>query len=605
MTSSFYRRLLLLSGFLPALVNAQSIDFGVEVQQNYNSVEKLEIQDKYHPDNLALAVTDLNQDTTNIYFSKFNMENNLEIPLYLRLNFRKRWFIDTKMSHASYRLTMEGVSNFSDAYYTQNYGTYDQFINDANASGFPNANESDYNNYINSTRDLNEYEIRTVEEFRLLSLTANAGVRLLPHKSIKFLIAAGFTVKAKFRKHLYNHIDYSNPVIQDTRAVNSGLDWFSERSTYFNFLVGVEFYRFRASAYVQSGFAYTFPTVLPQPEVVFTEPSTAFDLVQSYGFSLSANLFSVDVGKRVKRDDVSSDEVIISNIKREKDKFEIGVRYDRRILNDLYSYYETPEAKLTVLDVDTVLYNNGGTFQEALNMEMIQLGSIKRIQWNGRVQGFMDVFLTKRLGLRGSIGGSTLIYDIESTQLKATAIDQDTMGLSYLYTPNTPRLSYAVYRKRVNVVDLGLDLTYRIIDKDLFDLSLTIGAGLTGFAPTEFNRNGHPKGVNELDVYTKFDNWYGGSDSLDFKLYQGNFDINLNDSPDELMSKLDGPTSEFDLDPKNRRFVWPSMRFGMDAHIDRFMVGFGFDMSLGEMDRFLIEQYASFYMSVGYKLWRR
>ena len=91
MTSSFYKplsiALLLFAGF----ARAQSFDFGVEVQQNYNSVEKFEDKDKYDPDNLAMSVVDLNLDTTNIYLSKFNMENNLSIPVYLRFNWRKRW----------------------------------------------------------------------------------------------------------------------------------------------------------------------------------------------------------------------------------------------------------------------------------------------------------------------------------------------------------------------------------------------------------------------------------------------------------------------------------------------------------------------------------
>jgi hypothetical protein len=591
---------------LSSLTIAQSLDFGVEVQQNYNAVEKFEILDKYHPDNLALSVLDHNLDTSNFYFSKFNMENNFEIPLYFRVNFRKRWFLDMKMSHSSNTLTMEGVSNYNDQYYTDNYGSYDQFIMDANASGFMDADTMDYSNYINSAKDLNESEIRTVEEFQLLSLTANAGVRFLPHKSVKIFLGMGFTVKGKFRKHLYNHIDFSNNHIQDMRTVNSGLDWYASKSTYFNFMAGLELYRFRLTGFIQSGISYTFPTVTPFQEVVYDAPSTAFDVVRTYGFSLGANLFSLDVGRRVKRDDVSSDEIIISNIKRDRDKFDIGFRLDRRFFNDLVSNYELPDQKLTVLDVDTILYNDGGTFHEALNMEVIKLGRVKRIQWGGRISGFMDIYLTRRLGLRGTLGGSKLVYDIESTQLKATAIDQDTVGLQYLQGTNTPRLSYAVYRKQVNVVDINAELTYKVVDRDLFSLTAFAGFGITGFASSPLNKNGNPKGVNELEIYTKFDNWYSGlEDTLSFKTHQGDFEMNMAESPEALMAKVDEPGSEYSLDPAQRRAIFPTFRFGVDANIERYQVGFGFDMSVGEMDRFLFMNYSSFYMSVGYKLWRR
>ncbi|MCB9223792.1 MAG: hypothetical protein H6582_06390 [Crocinitomicaceae bacterium] len=606
MTLLYYRGLIaLLIVLLPINVMAQSFDFGIEVQQNYNSVEKYESQDKYHPDNLALSIVDINNDTSNIYLSKFNMANNLEIPLYLRFNWRRRWFLDMKMSHCAYNLSMEGVVNYNDQYYYDNYGTYDDYMTDANANGFPNADSTDYTNYINAAKDINESEIRTTEQFRLLNLTANAGVRFLPHKSVKMFVGMGFSVKQKFRKNLYNYIDFSNPYIHDVRIVNSGLDWYAERSTYYNIIVGAEFYRFRASAYFQTMVSYTFPHVVPFQEVVYKSPSTAFDVSSSYGFSLSANLFSVDVGKRVKKDDVSSDEIIISNIRREKDKFDLGFRYDRRILNDLTSYYELPDQKLTILDVDTVLLNDNGTFYEALDMEMVKLGAIKRIEWNGRFTGFLDIYITKRLGVRGGISGSKLTYDISSTQLKAIAIDKDSMGLQYMYAENTPRISYAVYRKKVNVVDITGDVTFKVVDRDLFSLSLWAGIGITGFAYTDLNKKGNPKGINELDIYNKFDNWYIGFDSLDFKIHQGELDMNLTDSPSELMAKVDAPGNEYDLDPQDRRFIFPSLRFGIDANIERFVVGFGMDMSFGQMDRFLLSNYSSFYMSIGYKLWSR
>lgn len=606
MTSLFYRVsfvcLIVASAFSGF---SQSVDFGIEVQQNYNSVEKIEALDKYHPDNLALSVTDLNNDTTNIYFSKFNMENNIEIPLYLRFNWRKRWFVDAKVSHSAYRLSMEGVANYNDQYYYDNYGTYDDFIVDANASGFMDADTADYNSYLNAAKELNESEIRTIEDFRLLALTANVGFRFMPHKSIKFYIASGFTVKQKFRKHLYNHIDFSNPFIHDMRTINSGLDWYAERSTYFNFSAGIEFYRFRATAYVQTMFAYTFPTVQPAQEVVYKSESTAFDVSSSYGFSLSANLFSLDVGKRVHKNDVSSDEVIISNIKKEKDKFDIGARYDHRMFNDMSTYYDLPENRLTILDVDTVLFNDQGTFHEALDMEMIQLGDIKRIDWKGRISGFIDIYFTKRLGARASLGGSQLIYDIEATQLKATAIDRDTLGLQYFFGNNTPQLSYAVYRKKVNVIDLNADVTYKVINKDLFSVTLWAGLGITGLAYSELNKRGKPKGVNELDVYTTFDDWYSSFDTLDMDIHQGDFNMNLNDSPEELMNKLEQTSSDIELNPKSKRLIFPSFRIGVDANIERFIVGFGFDTSLGGMDQFLLRNYSTIYMSIGYKLWKR
>ena len=81
--------------------------------------------------------------------------------------------------------------------------------------------------------------------------------------------------------------------------------------------------------------------------------------------------------------------------------------------------------------------------------------------------------------------------------------------------------------------------------------------------------------------------------------------MDLNESPQNIMDTFDGPGSEFSLDPSQKRFIYPTFRFGVDANIERYSVGFGVDMSLGDMDKFLLSDYRSIYMSVGYKLWRR
>lgn len=475
------KNLITLIFLMPISLFSQSIDFGVEVSNNYNFVEKIDDSDPYALSNLALSVVDLGGDTSDIFFSKFKMANNFELPLYFRVNLRKRWFFDAKLSNSSNTLSMEGVSNYNDQYYTTNYGTYDQFIADAFANGFMNADSTDYENYINSARDLNESEIRTVEQFKLLSFTGNAGIRLFPHKSVKMVIAAGFTIKHKYRKHLYNYVDFSNNYIHDIRAVESGLDWYAEKSTYFNLMMGLELYRFRLSAFVQSGFSFTFPQTFPTSEVSYSALGTPFDVVRSYGFSISANLFSVDIGKGIKKDDVSSDDVIISNVKRKKNRWDIGIRYDRRGYNDMFTFYSEPDLSLSLLDVDTVLYNNNGSFVEALDMEMVTLGDIKRISWGGRLSGVLNIYLSQRLGIRGSLSGSRLTYDVGTTQLKATVLN-DSTGMQYLVTPSTPNLRRAVYRKTVNVIDIGTDVTYKVVDRDLFSIQLFAGLGVSGLS---------------------------------------------------------------------------------------------------------------------------
>lgn len=599
-------RLTLISIFFCTQVYAQSIDFGIEVQNNYNTVENFFDTDPYDPNNLAVSVTNLDGDTTNVYFNQFKMENNFEIPLYFRFNLRKRWFFDFKLSNSSNRLTMQGVGNFNKGYYTKNYGTYEQYVTDANAQGF-SADSSDYANYIGAARDLNESEVNTVEEFKLLMFTANAGLRLFPQKSVKMIVGAGFTVKHKYRKHLYNYLDYTQPHVQDLRSVESGLDWFAEKSTYFNFMIGLEFYKFRLSAYSQLGISYTFPEQNFASDVTYAADGTAFDVVRSYGFSLSANLFSMDIGKRVHLDDVSTDDIIVSNVKRKKERWDLGIQYDRRGFNDMYTFYSDPELRLSIMTLDTILYNDNGTFKNALDMELITLGDIKRINWGGRLSGFLNIHLTDRLSLKGMLGGSVLTYDVTTTQLKATILDQDSLGLQYLQEPGTPSLRWAALRKSALVMDLSTEVAYKVVDRDLFSLRLVSGFGISAIAYGQFDKAGADRGVNDLEVYRKFDEWHSSKIPVEkeFNAYQGELDVDLENSPQSIFDQFSQAGSEFSLDPKLKRSVFPIFKFGFDANFQRYFVGFGFDMSLGGMDRFLLSDYYSIYMSVGYKIFQR
>jgi hypothetical protein len=589
-----------LSGF------SQSVDFGIEVSQNYNSVEKFAIDDIYSPSNLAISVRDLSGDTSNVYFYKFTMDNHIELPLYFRYNLRKRWFFDFKLSNSVNRLQMWGVSNYTDNYFQQTYGSYDQFIADANASGFANADSSDYNDYMRNARDLNETDIRTVEEFKLLSFTANAGVRFFPHKSVKGFMAFGFTIKNKYQKHTYSHLDFSNDYIQNLSSIDNALDKYAERSVYTNFQLGLEFYRFRLTGFVQSGFAYTFKSQNLGSEIVYANKFTPFDIIRSFGFSMSANLVSLDVGKNVKRDLVSEDDMIVSNIKTKKEKWDIGLRFDRRGYNDLTTYFPNEENQLHVLKTDSILYNNWGTFVEGQSIQMLSLSEIKRVQWGSRVSAFMNIYLNKRIGLRASIGGSNLTYDVTTRELDATIIGNDSTGYNYLLAPGTPKLKASVYRRSMNLLDLNFSATLKVINRDIFYLGISGGFGFTGKTYLPYSKNGSPAGVNELQVYQDFDELYNGNRDANLKLYEGQIDIDLNGNPADVLSKFDQPYDGFLPGGNNgKRLVHPTLNFGFEAGYDRFLVGLGLELSSSYIDDFMLSSAKSAYFSVAYKIFRR
>lgn len=601
------RTLLVIAVMISFISRSQSLDFGVEVSSNFNSVEKFDFgEDQFDSTNLSISIIDLAGNTSNIYFHKFTMDNHFEIPIYFRYNLRKRWFFDFKLSNSVNKLQMWGTSNYDDQYYQDNYGTYDEFIVAANNDGFNNADSSDYDSYMANARSLNESTVRTSEEFKLLSFTVNAGIRLFPHKSVKMFVASGFTYKAKYAKHVYNHVGFSRDYIENVSSVEKAIDKYAESSTYLNFQMGFEFYRFRMSAFFQTGIAYSFSKREPGPEVTYTALATPFDVIRTYGFSLSANLFSLDLGKRVKRDDVSKDDLIISKIESKKDKWDLGVEYDRRGYNDLTTYYGSPDVQLSVLKKDSTLYNNWGTFVEGQQVELITLGGIKRVKWGGRLSGFMNYYFTKRFGVRGSLGASRMVFDVESRELNATVIGNDSIGYSYLIAPGTPRLKSAVYRKTVDVIDLSISASYKIIDRDLFSFGVYAGFGMSGMAYVPADKKGNPEGVNELSVYSDLDDFYSGMPSTGLQFHQGELDVDLNGDPKELLDKFNQGVEGLDeSEGATLRLLYPTLNFGIEANLERYTIGLGANFSLAYMDEFLLDRSKSIYMSIAYKLFKR
>lgn len=238
--------------------------------------------------------------------------------------------------------------------------------------------EADYRNYIDAAKSQYEQKVSSVEEFKVLSFTTNFGMRLLPHRSINPYIAFGFTSKTKYSKFSYQSLQFSNTNVYDYSKVNDGVNRFAESTFYLNFNAGIEFYRFRAGFYYQAGFAFQATTGITSDVVIYVNPYTPFERIHSYGFNICANLFSAPVGKRVIQENLTTDEIILSNVKREKHKWYFGLRFNRRGYNDVNTFYTSPDSRLSIMSRDSILYNNGTNVQSAEKVEMLTFGDVKK-----------------------------------------------------------------------------------------------------------------------------------------------------------------------------------------------------------------------------------
>lgn len=586
------------------------VDFGVEAQVNQNKVQKWIVYDKYDPNSTTLEVVDVIGDTMGIFFNKFTMSNNFEIPIYFRLN-RNRHFIDFKLSNSINTLKMEGYANYNLSFYEQNYGTYADFEAQAIADGLTDIDQADYEAYLNVARKDWESDITYTQTFQLLSLTVNYGYRFLPHKSIKPFVAGGLTVKGKYRKANYDYLRFSNDFIEDLSAINDAINDFAEISVYSNLAFGFELYRFRMAAYLQYGIGYAFPEYeYEEDQITYVNDFTAFDNLFSFGLNIGVDLFRQDFGKNVHKDNVTKDDFEISKIKRKKDKWDFGIRFNRRGFNDLTTFFEDDVAEpsyLSVFRADSAIVNVGGILQEGYNIESARFEDIKRIGWSGQLDVYASVYFGKRWLAELSAGYSHLNFDVETKELTAT-IGEDSLGTYYVESTGSPRVRSGVYRKGFDLIHFNPSVGFKVIDRDIFDLRLKIGGGITLMLHRFLGSTEQPEGVNELDLYDDVEAAYSWPADGDNVLVndQWEIDYDLNYSPDDVISNFDPNYTFASRTPSVTQRQWyPTAKFGIEANIDRFSLGMSAETVIGYMDGFMLKNFSTVYFSIGYQIWSR
>ncbi|MBK9190797.1 MAG: hypothetical protein IPM77_04385 [Crocinitomicaceae bacterium] len=324
------------------------------------------------------------------------------------------------------------------------------------------------------------------------------------------------------------------------------------------------------------------------------------------GFNICANLFSAPIGKRVIQENLTTDEIILSNIKREKHKWYFGLRFNRRGYNDVNTFYTSPDSRLSIMSRDSILYNNGTNVQSAEKVEMLTFGDVKKILWSGQLDLYATRNIGKRLYVEASLGSSSLTTDIETWEFQGTVLHDTVNGNTWLKNNAEPRITSGVYRNVFNLSNVALTLGYRIIDRDFFRFSLFAGSGFTTMVHRSLVYVDLPDGVNELDIYSTIDkNYYTIGDNSIYA-YQGSMAVDMSGSPDLLFNKFGGVKLDRNWPtPKPQRAVFPMVKIGFEAEIDRYTLGLCIDRSSNYMDGFLLDKYSSIYFSVGYRFIRR
>jgi hypothetical protein len=588
----------------------QKLEFGFALQQNFNRLAEVD-KPRFDPSFRAFNIDGVSSfvggnplDTVEVYMNKFSLEDNFEIPLFFRYQFKNRFFIELQYSTAAHELNIEGNTNFTHLRYQSDFGTYDQFVTQIESQGLPSPTQEEYNDYLAGYKHLGIGDISMTERFWLTTVSGNFGMKLFPHKSIRPFFSSGFSWKYKRKKQLYRNLNFTHGEVRDYKKVAQGIDTYNDNSFTLNFALGLEFYRFRFSVFSQGNIISKSLKDGVQNEVVtklnLTRQTHESHVV--FGFNLSSTLFSKYLGKDVHYDELSDETIAISNIRKKKQNWSIGARLNYRMYTDLTGFYDGDSSALNVVQRDTAYIANAGILVESERIQAVTFGKIKRIDWLPPIEIFGEYHFSKRLFLTGSIGFSSLSFDVETDQFHGVIVRDSANVPSFMVFEDTPSLRPAVYRKSLGILTLTHVLNYNLIDNASFALRIFGGMGAAAMITGPLQRV-TPPGVNDLSIYDDFDLVYQAlPENTGLYANTENLNIKLSSDPTQMLNQLPKDPLDENFDsPEDYKFHFNFVRAGFEAAIDRYTVSVMAEANIGYMDGFILDDFRSIMLGVGYR----
>jgi hypothetical protein len=594
---------------------AQTVSFGFEFMQRNNKLGGVNDEAK-KPD---FFIKDEWNDTLGCVFNKYTItKSSFELPLYMRLKLKKRWYVDLNYSSSKYAIKLDGIANKSDDYYKSWNFTFEQFQAMAqNNSGQP-ATQQQYQDYISTFKTKEEQAIVYNEEFKLNSFGAIVGYTFLPHKTIKPFIFSGVSFRSKSRQYSYQfaQIKAKNEAetwsrVNDQTEINTAVLQFSQRSVVLRFGAGLETYRFRGG--VSFDYCPLTQTSLPYTggQVYRTKTIHPYNKFNSFTFYVSSDLVSKELAAR-KKTITNSDIVQIDKLELKKSKNALGFNLSKVITSNLTSYgynanpitfgsikqYYTFQNSTSQTGAgDSIIYN--------YRLQLVSLGSITKVDWKPLVEGFYRRTILKKLEWESSLGWQNLTLDLRTKEFETV------LTYNYLYELMYPEIKTyytGVYRTKYNFLTLGQKLYFTAVDKDFVKLKISAGLSFAGFS-TKLTESDAQNGINSLGITTKIDELHTGnlvadsttfiSESLDY--------ISFEESPMTLINNFDKEVSYATAwKPKDKiRQSYKSIKLGAEAEFNRVIVGLNYEKSIGYVDGLLIKNFSRVSFSVGYFLFRK
>ena len=619
--------------FISLLTNAQNIDFGIEFRNNVNLLSNKYNQSKdfsspgHQTNELGsfqipaynFGFLDDNGDQVFVRFNEVKMDNNVELPIFIKYSTEKDFYFDLKVSGGKYRIEYQGRL-FRDAdYYLNQYGSFDDYVNNYGGNldgepvnGDPDNTYTDERAYINWFDDqvnsdpYSQANAMFVEEVKYRSIHLWVGKKFLAYKRVQPFVNVGLhyrTAVSSFkRKHFEIDDNYLGYVLtkKDLSDLSTEIPNFSKNALGLGFRLGFDIYRYHFA--VATDYSFSLNTKHKNESLVFDYSPVGAGF-GTFSLELGIDLFTYDFKTKNNRDIIYGAEFQT-----------LTSRLDKNRLLSLGVYIKSPVHSRM---------NNGKTFSLVnikdspnpnagkvdLNWESLSFSKIERVNWSPKIELGLRYNVIKPIDIELTAAVSVVNIDTKVQALN-TKLIYNSSDNQYEFDPFNSSANYAVYRSTFAPLALGSNVYFKLINKDAFDVRVYAGAAVNWFAvvtpdaKSEFGINGVGNDIYQTTEDVLF---YGDYEPTSIHnvatSYYSNYanPVDLNRPASEMLNNYEGagmyPLGTYQF---NRSTIYPTVNLGLEMEFNRFLCGFSGEFSILTVDNLLVDSYYNLSLNVGY-----
>lgn len=600
---------------------SQTFDFGVELRTNSNLMSNRIIQEEGTsavPSHTS--ADDLNSFTLPTYnfayvgdnlqnlfvrFDKVDINNNVEVPIFVRFTSKNDMYIDFKVSGGRYQVNYSGSIYRDIQFYKTKFGTYDDFkINYGDSRSV-----SEYISWFDDKVEgepTSKATANMVEDVKLRTFQLWIGKQFLEHKRIQPFLTAGVhyrrTVSSYQRRHFAVDEDFlgQSLIKRDMSEITEDIPSWSQSMLGFGVRTGFHIYRYHFG--VSSEYSFNLGNGNEGPSVYgFEWIGAGF---RTFSMDIGIDLFTQNKRTKKMRDIIYNEE--FNNLSSTLDKNRAWT-LNVNIKAPVHSAMESAN-QFSLIKIEEVF----DPFINDVNLDWqsISFKSIDLVHWIPKIELGFRYNIIERLDFEIAAGFSRVNIDSRVQEVNARLLLNNFSG-EYEYDEPNSTANYAVYRTTFVPLFLGANLYLKVLSKDAFDLKIFGGAAVNAFAnlsspnvSTEFGINGIANGIYQTAEDVVFQRGFETEliENID-NSYHSDFarDVDFNQSAQTLVNNHSGKESLADAITETS-IIYPTINLGAEVEFNRFLCGVSGEFTPAKVDDLLVGSYSNISLNLGYIL---